>query len=99
MSKPRHRAARAVGDITEQARELLAVTADVAEDKVAEARKRLSEALEHGREVYGDMREGAMDRAKAADEFIRENPYAAVGIGVGVGVLIGLLLRGRGRGS
>lgn len=95
MSKPRHKAARDVHDITRQAQELLAVTADVTEEKIAEARKRLNEALEQGREVYDDVREGAMEGVKAADEFIRENPYAALGIGVGVGVLIGFLLRGR----
>ena len=76
---------------------MLAATADVAGEKVAEARKRLNKALDQGREVYDDMRERAVDGAKAADEFIRENPYAAIGIGVGVGVLIGLLLHGRRR--
>jgi ElaB/YqjD/DUF883 family membrane-anchored ribosome-binding protein len=95
MSKPRHRAARDTQGIAEQARELVSATADITQEKVAEARKRLNEALEQGREVYSDVRERAMDGAKAADEFIRENPYAAVGIGVGVGVLIGFLLRGR----
>jgi ElaB/YqjD/DUF883 family membrane-anchored ribosome-binding protein len=95
MSRPRHRATRDLDDITKQAQELLAATADVTEEKVAEARKRLNEALEQGKEVYNDMREGAMASAKAAHEFIHENPYAALGIGVGVGVLLGFLLRGR----
>lgn len=97
MSRPRYRAARAVQEIAEQARELLAATADVTGEKVAQVRKRLNNALDQGREVYDDMRERAVDGAKAADELIRENPYAAIGIGVGVGVLIGLLLRGRRR--
>jgi ElaB/YqjD/DUF883 family membrane-anchored ribosome-binding protein len=86
-----------VQEIAEQARELLAATADVTGEKVAQARKRLNNALDQGREFYDDMRERAAEGAKAADEFVRENPYAAVGIGVGVGVLIGLLLRGRRR--
>jgi ElaB/YqjD/DUF883 family membrane-anchored ribosome-binding protein len=84
-----------VGDITKQAQELLAATANVTEEKVAQARKRLNEALEQGKEIYNDVREGAIDGAKAADEFVHKNPYAAVGIGVGVGVLIGLLMRRR----
>jgi ElaB/YqjD/DUF883 family membrane-anchored ribosome-binding protein len=95
MSRPRHRAERQAGEIVEQAKELLAATAEMTEEKVAQARKRLNKALEQGREVCNGMREGAMDGAKAADEFIRENPYATLGIGVGVGVLIGFLLRGR----
>ncbi len=88
MSKLRHQAANAVGDVAKQ-------VADVAEDKVAEARERLDEAVEHGREVYSDIRARALDGAKVAGEFIREKPYAALGIGVGLGLLIGLLLRGR----
>ena len=95
MSRPRHQATRDMDDITKQAQELLAATADVTEEKVAEARKRLNEALEQSKEVYNDVREGAMEGVKAAHEFIQENPYAALGIGVGVGVLIGFLLRGR----
>ena len=95
MSKHRRTIIKDGGDIAEQARELLAVTADVAEEKVTEARKRLNDALEHGREIYSDVRDGAVDRAKAADEFVRENPYAVLGIGVGVGLILGYMLRGR----
>jgi len=84
-----------VDDIAKQAQELLAATVDVTEEKVAEARKRLNEALEQGKEVYEDVREGAMEGVKVAHEFISDNPYAALGIGVGLGVLIGFLLRGR----
>ncbi len=51
-----------------------------------------------------DQTQGAVDRAAGAarsvratvDPFVRERPYAAVGLGVAVGLLIGLLMAGRG---
>jgi ElaB/YqjD/DUF883 family membrane-anchored ribosome-binding protein len=92
MSKVRHQATNAVGEMAKQ-------VAEVAEDKVAEARKGLDEAVEHGRELYSELRASALEGAKAAGQFIREKPYAAAGIGLGLGMLIGLLLRGRGRRS
>ena len=95
MSKHKKAAsAKNVGAIVEHAQELLTVTAGVAGDNVAEARKRLSEALEHGMEVYDQVREQAATRAKAAHKFIRSNPYAALGIGLGLGLIIGFLIRG-----
>ncbi len=94
MSKHKKASAKNVGAIIEHAQDLLTVTAGVAGDNVAEARKRLSEALEQGREVYEEVREQAVSRAKAAHKFIRNNPYAALGIGLGIGVIIGFFMRG-----
>ena len=73
----------------------MAATADVAGDKVAEARKRLAAALESGKELYGRVRDKAVEGAKAADQTVRENPYQAIGIAAGVGALIGFLLARR----
>jgi ElaB/YqjD/DUF883 family membrane-anchored ribosome-binding protein len=73
----------------------MAATADVAGDKVGEARKRLAAALESGREMYGRVREKAVEGAKVADQSVRDNPYQAIAIGVGVGALLGFLLARR----
>jgi ElaB/YqjD/DUF883 family membrane-anchored ribosome-binding protein len=97
MSKHRRATAKDVSTIAEHAQDLLTVTADVAGDKVADARKRLSEALEQGKEIYEDVRDEAVTRARAADKFIRANPYTALGLGVCAGVLIGFCLRGSAR--
>src|SRR5882757_5068675 len=78
-----------ISQLAEDARALMAATADVAGEKVSEARKRLAEALENGKEIYGRVREKALDGAKAADQSVREHPYQAIGIALGVGVLIG----------
>ncbi|HKI70728.1 MAG TPA: DUF883 domain-containing protein, partial [Verrucomicrobiae bacterium] len=67
-------------------------TADVAGEKVGEARKRLAAALESSKEIYGRVRESAVKGAKVADQSVRENPYQAIAVGVGVGALIGYFL-------
>ena len=66
-------------------------TADVAGEKVAEARKRLADALESGKEMAANLRDKAVAGAKIADETVRENPYQAIAIGVGVGLLVGYI--------
>ena len=80
-----------MGTLAEDARALLAATTDVAGDKVGEARKRLAAALERGREIYGRVREKAVESVKAADEAVHEHPYHVVGVALGVGALIGYL--------
>jgi len=76
----------------EDARALMTATDDVAGEKVAEARKRLAAALERGKEIYGQVREQAVEGAKAADEAVRAHPYQAIGIALGVGAILGYLV-------
>lgn len=78
--------------LAEDAHALITATADVAGDKVGEARQRLAAALENGKEIYGRVREKAVQSAKAADQAVHENPYRAMGIALGVGALIGYLV-------
>src|SRR5580765_2725968 len=84
-----------MGTLAEDARALMAATADVAGEKVAEARKRLAAALESAKEIAGRVRDTAVESAKAAYEAVRENPYQTIGIAFGVGALIGYLLARR----
>jgi ElaB/YqjD/DUF883 family membrane-anchored ribosome-binding protein len=81
--------------LAEDARALIAATADVAGEKVGEARKRLAAALESGKAMAGRVRDKAVAGAKAADEAVHEHPYQAIAIGVGVGALLGYLLARR----
>jgi len=92
MSKETKAISNDLGQIAEDARALMAATADVAGEKVGEARKRLAAALERGKEIAGDVRDKAIQGAKAADEAVREHPYQAIAIGVGIGALVGYLL-------
>jgi ElaB/YqjD/DUF883 family membrane-anchored ribosome-binding protein len=80
------------GQLAHDAQKLIDATADVAGEKVEEARNRLAAALDRGKQIYGRVKEKAVESAKATDQAVRENPYQAIAIGVGVGVIIGFLL-------
>jgi ElaB/YqjD/DUF883 family membrane-anchored ribosome-binding protein len=84
-----------VGQLAQDAHALLTATADVAGEKVGEARKRLAAALESAKHMAASVREKAVAGAKIADHTVRENPYQAIAIGVGVGALVGYLLARR----
>ena len=96
MSKQTQAISNDLGQLAEDARALMATTADVAGEKVSEARKRLAAALESGKEIYGRAREKAVEGVKAADEVVRDHPYQAIGIAFGVGALVGYLVSRRG---
>lgn len=82
-------------DIMENVQSLLAATAHVAEEKVVQARKQLTAAIETGMETWHSVQDKAVAGAKVTDRVIRDNPYKALGIGLGVGAILGYLLRGR----
>ena len=81
-----------MSQLADDARALMAATADVAGDKVGEARKRLAAALDSGKEMYGRVKEKAVEGVKVADKTVRENPYQAIAIAAGVGAIIGYLV-------
>ena len=95
MSKETQAISNDMGQLADDARALMAATADVAGEKVGEARKRLAAALERGKEIYGRVREKAVEGAKAADVAVHEHPYQAIGIAFGVGALLGYLVSRR----
>jgi ElaB/YqjD/DUF883 family membrane-anchored ribosome-binding protein len=81
--------------LVQDAQELLAATAHVAEGKVMEARRRLAAAVEKSKEAWEALQEKAIAGAKATDHVIRENSYKALGTALGVGLIIGYFLRRR----
>jgi len=95
MNKHTQATSNDMGTLAEDARALMAATADVAGEKVGEARKRLAAALESAREIAGRIRDKAVEGAKATDEAVREHPYQSIGIALGVGALIGFLVSRR----
>ena len=99
MNKTRQAPNNDLDTLADDARALMAATADVAGEKVSEARKRLSEALENGKEIYGRVRDKAIDGAKAADQAVHEYPYQAIGIALAVGALAGYVIASRRNGS
>jgi len=96
--KQKHSGENNIGTLAEDARALMAATADVAGEKVAEARRRLASALDSGKQMFGRVRDKTVDGVKAADELVRDNPYQTLAIAFGVGAVIGFLLGRRDRG-
>ncbi len=82
--------------LAEDARALMTATADVAGEKVGEARKRLAAALDSAKEIAGRVRDKAVEGAKAADQAVRDKPYQAIGIALGVGAVVGYFAMRRG---
>jgi ElaB/YqjD/DUF883 family membrane-anchored ribosome-binding protein len=95
MSKETQAISNDIGQLAQDAQALMSATADVAGEKVGEARKRLAAALERAKEIASTVREKAVAGAKVADQAVHENPYKAIAIGVGVGALLGFLLARR----
>jgi ElaB/YqjD/DUF883 family membrane-anchored ribosome-binding protein len=95
MDKQTQATSSDMGTLAEDARALMAATADVAGEKVSEARKRLAAALESGKKILGRVKDKAVEGAKATDEAVHEHPYQAIGIAFGVGALIGYFVARR----
>jgi len=82
-------------NLVRDARELLDATANVAGEKVAEARRRLTAAIGKGKDAWFVVQDKAVSGAKATDRVIRANPYPTVGVAFGLGLLVGFLARRR----
>ena len=89
-----------VGDLKNlvaDAEELLKATASQAGEKVAEARQRIEQSLIEGKKALADAEKTLVRKSKEAaelaDDYVRDNPWSAVGIAAGVGLVLGLLLR------
>ena len=95
MNKETQAVTNDIGQLAEDARALMSATADVAGEKVCEARKRLAAALERAKQIAATVRDKAVAGAKAADEAVHEHPYKAIAIGVGVGAIFGFLIARR----
>jgi ElaB/YqjD/DUF883 family membrane-anchored ribosome-binding protein len=95
MDKQTQTTSNDLGSLAEDARALMTATADVAGEKVGDARKRLAAALEHAKAICGRVKEKAVEGAKVADQAVHEHPYQAIAIALGVGALIGYLVARR----
>ena len=84
-----------VGQLADDARALMAATADVAGEKDSEARKRLAVTLDSGKNIPGRAKAKAFDGARATNEAVHDHPYQASGIAFGVVALIGYLVARR----
>ena len=61
----------------------------------AKAEASLHAAKDKLEDLQGDLLEKGKAATKAADEYVHENPWKAVGIAAGVGLIVGLLISRR----
>lgn len=79
--------------VARDAEVLLRATADVAGDKVQEARAKAEETVRQALDkLYGDRLQGRAQRlARATDTYVRDHSWSIIGIAAGAALVIGLL--------
>ncbi|MGE5306270.1 MAG: DUF883 family protein [Alphaproteobacteria bacterium] len=79
------------------AEELLKATTNQAGEKVAVARQKIEQSLIEGKKALAEAEKIVIEKSKEyagiTDDYIRNNPWNAVGIAAGVGFVLGLLIR------
>ncbi len=95
-------ASQLIDDLTaviRDAENLLRATAAQTGDKVEEIRARAEETVRQAKERLAGVEEQALEHARVfageADQYVRGNPWQAVGVAAGVGLVLGLLMSRR----
>lgn len=96
MSEETNKLIRDLKLVAQDAEALIKATAGDVNERAREARARLSKAVEAAKETAVELQDKATEKAKLADEVVREHPYESIGVAFGVGLLLGVLF-GRGR--
>jgi ElaB/YqjD/DUF883 family membrane-anchored ribosome-binding protein len=84
-----------VRGLAQDARALMAATADLGGEQVAEARKRVASALEHGKDFFGDVQDQVRHEAREIGACAHRHPYRFVGVALGLGAILGILMMPR----
>lgn len=89
-----------VGDLKTligDAEELLKASATQAGEKFSVARQKIEQSLVEGKKSLADAEKLLVKKGKeaadVADDYVRENPWGAVGIAAGIGLVLGLLIK------
>ena len=81
------------------AEELLRLTAGQAGDKATEMRLRMQARMDQAKADLARLQDaalvGAKDAGRAADMYVHENPWPAIGVAAGLGFVLGLLVSRR----
>ncbi|MGA9342397.1 MAG: hypothetical protein WBV61_08700 [Rhodanobacteraceae bacterium] len=88
---------RSFDDVVDAAEELLRTTVDETNTEVRTARKTLEANLRGAKakisEQAGDVAAEVRQIGAKGEHFVRENPWASIGVGAAIGLLVGLLVR------
>jgi ElaB/YqjD/DUF883 family membrane-anchored ribosome-binding protein len=79
--------------------ELLRATAGAVDERASAARARITESLRTARARLDSLDDEVLarvkDATKAADDYVHEHPWGAVGVAAAVGLLAGVLIARR----
>ena len=85
-----------IKSVISDAEDMLSATADQTGEKLANLRARVKARLSDARERLIDaeaaLRHNTKLAARAADDYVHESPWTAVGVAAGVGLLVGLII-------
>jgi ElaB/YqjD/DUF883 family membrane-anchored ribosome-binding protein len=87
--------ARDTQNVVSEAQELLKTVKDEGANKLDQVRTTMTAQLDNAKARLGEMQQTVQDGAKVAygttDDYVRSNPWRAVGIAAAVGAFIGFL--------
>jgi ElaB/YqjD/DUF883 family membrane-anchored ribosome-binding protein len=85
--------------VVADAEELLRATASQAGEKVSAARERIQASLGTAKVKLAEAERALLEKtklaAKATDDYVRDNPWQAVGIAAMAGLVLGILISRR----
>jgi ElaB/YqjD/DUF883 family membrane-anchored ribosome-binding protein len=85
--------------VISDAEELLRATASQAGEQISVARERIQDSLHQAKvklaEADAIVRVRARQAARYTDEYVRENPWRAIGVAAGIGLALGVMLARR----
>jgi len=85
--------------VVADAEELLRATASQAGEKVSAARERIQASLATAKVKLTEAERALLEKSKVAaratDDYVRENPWQAVGIAAAAGLVLGVLISRR----
>ena len=91
--------ARDIQNVVTDAQELLKTVQSEGSGKLAEVKTKVQAKLDDAREMLGQLQTRVQDGTKVAidstDQYVRSNPWRAVGISAAVGALVGFLIARR----
>jgi ElaB/YqjD/DUF883 family membrane-anchored ribosome-binding protein len=90
---------RDIQNVVSDAQDLLKTVQTEGEGKLTEMRATVQTQIDAARQTLSELQATVSDSAKVAmnttDEYVRSNPWRAVGISAGIGALIGFLIARR----
>ena len=87
--------ARDIQNVVSDAQELLKTVQTEGESRIGDVKAKVQLRLDSARQMLGQLQTTVQDGAKVAvdgaDEYVRSNPWRAVGISAALGALIGFI--------